>query len=338
MIINSRTISSLLLTAVLLFSSIPLAFGGSADTSVSVLNAKPLFLRYWIDGQGPVEYESDGTFDGDLQNGDFYFMKDSSGDPMPYDSTYKDDPSRYIIDIEPPVEEYRDVEIKVEIQDANGWDDLTETEVTALLNVDELVSLAPPAITLVYDSNPSVDRAIYAGSFRLYKETAAGRWCISFHFSDTDKGSGWYNTHMGGFYDSEVIAISLYDSISTDPASTFSFGSIDPGDSGSSTMYVQNDGNTNLGVTVSPGNMEGVASGIPDILYPETSGATNSDTTVGTTNPDRSGYFTVEQPTPIDWNSFIYYRGQADYGVFVEYGTNADTYEGVIVVTPEAIA
>jgi len=143
---------------------------------------------------------------------------------------------------------------------------------------------------------------------------------------------------MGGFYDSEVIAISLYDSISTDPASTFSFGSIDPGDSGSSTMYVQNDGNTNLGVTVSPGNMEGVASGIPDILYPETSGATNSDTTVGTTYSDGSGDFTVEQPTPIDWNSFIHHRGQADYGVFVEYGTNADTYEGVIVVTPEAIA
>jgi len=269
---------------------------------VSVLNAKPLFLRYWIDGQGPVEYESYGTFDGDLQNGDFYFMKDDSGDPMPYNSTYKDDPSRYIIDIKPPVEEYRDVEIKVEIQDANGWDDLTETEVTALLNVDELVSLTPPPITLVYDSNPSVDRAIYEGSFRLC-------WCIGFHFSDTDKGSGWYYTNMGGFYDSEVIAISLYDSI-TDPASTFSFGSIDPGDSGSSTMYVQNDGNTNLGVTVSPGNMEGAASGNLDILYPATSGAFNSNTTAGTTNLDRSGYFTVEQPTPIDWNSFIHHRGQ----------------------------
>jgi len=147
---------------------------------------------------------------------------------MPYDSTYKDDPSRYIIDIEPPVDEYRDVEIKVEIQDANGWDDLTGTEVTALLNVDELVSPTPPPITLVYDSNPSVDRAIYEGSFRLYKETAAGRWCIGFHFSDTDKGSGWYYTNIGGFYDSEVIAISLYNSISTVPASTFSFGSINP--------------------------------------------------------------------------------------------------------------
>jgi len=147
MTINSRTISSLLVTAVLLFSSMPLAFGGSADTSVSVLNAKPLFLRYWIDGQGPVEYVSNGTFTGDLQNGDFHFMKDDSGDPMPYYSTYKDDPSRYIIDIEPPVDEYRDVKIKVEIQDANGWDDLTETEVTALINIDEFVSLAPPAIT-----------------------------------------------------------------------------------------------------------------------------------------------------------------------------------------------
>jgi len=84
--------------------------------------------------------------------------------------------------------------------------------------------------------------------------------------------------------------------------------------------------------------MEGAASGNLDILYPATSGAFNSDTTAGNTNPDRSGYFTVEQPTPIDWNSFIYYRGKAVYGVDVEDGTNADTYEGVIVVTPEAIA
>jgi len=334
MIINSRTISSLLLTALLLFSSIPLAFGGSADTSVSVLNAKPQFLRYWIDGQGPVEYVSDGRFSGDTQTGDFYFMTDpTSENPIPHNPAYNTDPSRFIIDIEPPVNDYRDVEIKVEIQDANGYDDLTGSEVSALMNADNIEWSAPPAIVLTFDTSPSVDSAIYNGTFRLYKETAAGRWVIKFQFRDFDKGIGWYHTNFGGFYANEVIAISLYDSESesADPASTFSFGNINPGESGESTMHVQNDGNTNLRIDVTPEDMAGTG-GSTDILDPVTSSTKNSDNTDG-----GAGFFNVEQPTPVNWNIFTYHRGMAIYGVDVPTGTQADTYTGVIVVEPTPI-
>lgn len=335
--INSRTIKALLAIAIIILSSVPLASSESASTSVSVQNAKPLFVRYWIDEQGPVEYVSDGSFSGDTQNGAFYFMKDLSGYPIPYNPAYKDNPNRYIIDIEPPADTYRDVEIRVELQDANGWDDLIGSEVNALLNTDTLANPAPPAIALAYESSPSVDTAIYKGTFRLYKETAAGRWIIKFQFRDIAKGTGWYNTNLGGFYDHEYIAISLYDAISSEPASTFSFGSIDPGTDGISTMYVQNDGNTNLGIVVSPEDMFGTVS--QDILDPETSEAWNSNdisTGTGTVNLDGTGYFSVEQPTPIDWSTFIYHRGKAIYGVNVPTGTKGDTYSGVITVAPQA--
>lgn len=327
--INSRTTISMLLTAIVILSSVPLAFSESASSSVSVQNAKPLFLSYWIDGQGPVEYVSDGTFNGDLQKGDFYYMKDDLGNPMPYNINYKDDPNRFIIDIEPPVGDYRDVEIRVEVQDANGYDDLAGSEISALMNADNTAWSAPPAISLTFDSSPSVDSAIYKGTFRIHKETAAGRWIIKFQFRDFDKGSGWYDTNNGGFYDNEVIAISLYDS--TDPASTFSFGNINPGESSESTMYVQNDGNTNLRIDVTPEDMTGTG-GSTDILDPVTSSTKNSDNTDG-----GAGFFNVEKPTPVNWNIFTYHRGMAIYGVDVPTGTQADTYTGVIVVEPTPI-
>ena len=49
-----------------IISSVPLAQSVSTcQGSFTVKNSNPLFIRYWIDGQGPVEYVSNGTFSKD---------------------------------------------------------------------------------------------------------------------------------------------------------------------------------------------------------------------------------------------------------------------------------
>jgi len=341
-----KKVSAMVLAVMIALIPVVYADAEGATSTATVNNAKPLFLHYWVDGQGPVEYESDGTFDGDRQNGAFYCMwVDPSNhglDAQPFDWAHGNDGEWYLIRVEPPVDTSREVLIRVEIQDDNGYDDLAETEVHTLINIDNWEAVAPPKINLAFKEFTAVNKAIFEGSFTLYKETACGHWTILFQFRDQTKKNenGWYSTNAGHFYDDPYMAISIHATATTPvPTDTLDFGSINPGQSTEKPLFVQNNGNMNLRIGVTPHEMHGQTAGNNDILYPETSATTNSDDTSGTTNSGcgATSYFDVEQPTPVNWNQFIYWRGRADFAVAVPGGTLHDSYGGTIMIEPTAI-
>ncbi len=176
-----------ILVAILLFA-VPLVSAYTATTSVSVRNIESMPLRYWVDDLGPVEY--------DAKIGEFLSMYPkgcSTCQPVPYwDSN---NPNNYVISLTRPAKKYIDVPVRLELDDANGYDDITKVTVSELVDIkNKDPPIAPFPLNL---ESGSVTRATYSNTFRLYKNPSSGPWRIQFSIRDR---AGVDYTAYGYFY------------------------------------------------------------------------------------------------------------------------------------------
>lgn len=178
------------LAAIAVLLAAPFVSAETATTSVSVLNVESVPLRYWVDNLGPVEYD---TIIGEFLS--MYPKGCKTCAPVPYwDSN---DPKYYVIRIDHPDSKYRDVPVRLEIYDANGYDDVTEVTVSELVNIkDNKNSLIAP-FPLYLKSTTGVASATYGNTFRLYKDASHGTWRIKFSIRDS---GGVHYTKYGYFY------------------------------------------------------------------------------------------------------------------------------------------
>ncbi|NOR59374.1 MAG: hypothetical protein GQ469_01900 [Methanosarcinales archaeon] len=182
-------IKKFILAIIVVLLAVPLVSADAASTSVSVLNIEPVPLRYWVDGLGPVEYNHDIE-----EFMSMYPKKCDLCEPYPYwDSS---NPNDYVIVIEHPNLKCKDVLVRFELDDVNGYDDVTEVMVSELVNIKKKKNSIIPPFPLYLESG-SVTSATYSNTFRLDKEISHGPWRIQFSISDSD---GIHYTNYGYFF------------------------------------------------------------------------------------------------------------------------------------------
>ena len=235
--------------------------------------------------------------------------------------TPDDEPTKDGVQVNPTPGSNKTVNISAVVSDPNGWDNIR----TVKANITGPSTVADSPVNLTYVSNSSLMTATYNGTFNMSFYYANGTYTVDVTATDNGSLTGSnsttfeYQTAIGLELDSTLINFSCSGPI--DPGETSEV----LGDENVSTLSnatVRNIGNVVIDVNVSGTDMTSAG----NVITKDNIAARINDTS----------YLNMSETRCFDVNMSVNASSleNADFKLFVPYGTPMGNYSGTITLTP----